>query len=364
MTPPTTIDRRASHGCDRPGLTLVELLIVISIMAILTALIVPQVRTVNKARNLRESARVIGTAFAAARDRAVADGSAGILIRRNPNFMFNANGAIAPPIEYASMTLYQMRRLPPYTGEYSDSTADLQFDAGTGQYYTEIDAPFDVNLVNPGDTVYFNDGALGFVIDSVVPSATPGLIRINLNIVNVVGMANYGGNLMPPPPLNVPMRFRVERAPQIIESTEVTLPEGYYIDLRYSGPLDGSDDDANAATLTKFSLQGDTNDILVFFGSDGGIDRVQFNGVRARLGGALYLFVNEYDPADAAAGLDASTAASRLLAKSNALWVTVGEQTGGVSIGYNSPPSPAAATDFQKIQEARALSRNRSNALQ
>ena len=373
--PMTTLTRNRvctvprDRSTDRSGLTLVELLIVISIMAILTALIVPQVRTVNKDRNLRETARVIGTAFASARDRAVADGSAGILIRRNPNFLFDANGAIAPPIEYASMTLYQMRRLPPYTGEYSDSTAVLQIDGGTGQYYTEIDEPFDTGLVNPGDTIYFNDAPLGFEIDSIVPSPNTGgygqpLIRVNLNIVNINGMVAYGGNLIPPPPVNIPMRFRIERAPQIIQSTEVTLPEGYYIDLRYSGPLDGLDDDTNPATLTKFSLQGDNSDLLIFFGSNGGIDRIQFNGLRVRLGGALYLLVNEYDPADAVAGLDASAMASRILAKSNALWVTIGEQTGGVSIGYNSPPSAAAVTDFQKIQESRTLSRNRSNALQ
>ena len=165
MTPPRSFHRFPARSIVRSGLTLVELLIVISIMAILTALIVPQVRTVNKDRNLRETARVIGTAFAAARDRAVIDGSAGILIRRNPNFLFNAAGTIVPPIPYASMTLYQMRRLPPYTGEYANSAATVQFDGAT--YYAEIDEPFDANLVNPGDTIYFNDGSLGFVIDSV-----------------------------------------------------------------------------------------------------------------------------------------------------------------------------------------------------
>ncbi len=356
---------------QRDGLTLIELLVVITIMVILTALIVPRVRVVNKDRNIRETARIVGSAFASARDRATTDGAAGILIRRNPNFTYDAAGAIAPPIEYAAMRLYQMRRLPPYTGEYSNSTAMLDYDSMANQYFCEVDEPFDPNLVNAGDTIFFNDSPVGFVILSRAISPNTGslgqpLIRLVLDIDNVTGIINYQGNLAPPPPLGVPLRYRIERAPQLIETSEVILPEGYYIDLRYSGPLDGSDEDANASTLTKFSLVGDTSDIMVFFARDGGIDRIVYNGNRVRLGGALYLYVTEFDPADADPGnpLDETAMAIRMLSKPNSMWVTIGEQTGGVSIGYNAPP-PATATDnFQRISNARALSRNRTNAQQ
>jgi len=361
------------HRIRRAGLTLIELLVVITIMVILTALIVPRVRVVNKDRNIRETARIVGSAFASARDRAVTAGAAGILIRRNPNFTYDAAGAIAPPIQYASMRLFQMRRRPPYTGEFSDSTAILRripklpppTDPSAPKYDYFCSGIFDVTQISQGDMIYFNNSPIGFEIDRVTAR------RLGLKIVNEHKFFSSQGNLAPPPPVDVALPFRIERAPRVIESSEVILPEGYYIDLRYSGPLDRtrlnpSGEDGNAATLTKFSLVGDTSDIMVFFSQDGGIDRIVYNGKRARLFRALYLYVTEFDPSDADPNnpLDETAMAIRMLNKPNSMWVTIGAQTGGVSIGYNAPP-PATATDnFQRISDARALSRNRTNAQQ
>ena len=65
--------------------TLVELLVVITILVLLAAIAIPQLRAVNKERNIRETSRVVASLFAQASQRAQLDGVAGVLMRRNPN---------------------------------------------------------------------------------------------------------------------------------------------------------------------------------------------------------------------------------------------------------------------------------------
>ena len=62
------------------GFTLVEILVTITIMVILTALLIPNVRTVTKDRNAREAARLVGSIMSQASQRAVNDGVAGIVL--------------------------------------------------------------------------------------------------------------------------------------------------------------------------------------------------------------------------------------------------------------------------------------------
>ena len=74
------------------GFTLVEILVTITIMVILTALLIPNVRTVTKDRNAREAARLVGSIMSQASQRAVNDGVAGIVLFRNPNFFIDVDG--------------------------------------------------------------------------------------------------------------------------------------------------------------------------------------------------------------------------------------------------------------------------------
>ncbi len=98
------------------GLTLVELLVAIAILAIVVALIVPRLRLVSKDRNIREAARVAGSVFSSARDRAIAEGSAGVIIERKPEFRLLPrrpdNRFIMP-----ARVCFKCVRMPPYVGD-------------------------------------------------------------------------------------------------------------------------------------------------------------------------------------------------------------------------------------------------------
>jgi len=75
------------HQNHRRGVTLVELLVVISILSVMTAIMIPRLRVINKDRNIREAARVVGSTLVKASNRAVNEGVAGLIAERHDNFV-------------------------------------------------------------------------------------------------------------------------------------------------------------------------------------------------------------------------------------------------------------------------------------
>ena len=109
------------------GVTLVELLVVISILSVIFAVMIPRLRAVNEDRNIREAARVVASAFSKASSRAINEGLAGLMIVPNPNFQqatsnnFGVTDFDGP--FFAGTRIFQMRRLPPYIGDDESSVA-------------------------------------------------------------------------------------------------------------------------------------------------------------------------------------------------------------------------------------------------
>jgi prepilin-type N-terminal cleavage/methylation domain-containing protein len=97
-----------SRSCRLPrgGFTIVELLVVISILVIMAAILIPQVRMFNKERGIREAARVLGSALQEASLRARAKGSGGVVLLRNQNYR---RGDAANPVFYSCNEFYQAR---------------------------------------------------------------------------------------------------------------------------------------------------------------------------------------------------------------------------------------------------------------
>lgn len=330
----------------RPGLTLVELLVVIAIMGLLTALVVPQVRLVNKDRNIREAARVVGTALVQARDRAVATGAAGLMIERNTN-LFDGDNAY-----YGGTRLYLMRKVPNYEDESGKASVSLD-PSNVSHVRIELPYGWTNDFIQRGDRVRLNYGSIRYPITNVtVVSLGPGIPGGALDLS--IGLS---GGILPRPRNGNDIPFVIERAPRKIESSRVDLPDGYIIDLRYSGYWSG--------TTTDFAVVGDQQPIEMNFNRDGSLDRLtvaSVNGGRPYMArGAIDLFVTEYRPDDA--NLVGVPAAQAILGNPASLWVTLSDQTGGVNIGYNSPPT--SGIDVQSlIIGARQTSRGRTSANQ
>ncbi len=376
------------------GITLVELLVVITIVTVITALIIPRIRMVNKDRNIREAARVVGSIFSTASNNAISEGVAGVLIQRNPNFIEttdppNANNSVY----FAGTRLYLMRAIPDYTGDAIGQKASVFVDNSSliPRLRCTIALPLDhvpasgVEVVRQNDQIRFGGNSVRYLINSIP--------IIDLNNQTLTFDLQYDDDNDPnnpfdftrpnlftgtPAPRLGESTFVVERQPRIIESSAVELPAGYVIDLRYSGPLDLDDIDQNTSTYTGCGLTNDynappnydpsrpSNDLVALFDRSGGINRIEFNNRSVVFGQSLFLYITEYDPntVDVSGNVPAFETALQALSKPEALWVTVNSATGGVGISYNTPPPPNVATAFDAISAARSISRGRTNAAQ
>ena len=91
----------------RRGFTLVELLVVITILMLITAATIPILAPGTETRRQREAARLVSTAFASAQTEALAAGKpVGVWIERDTS------------TRYAATLIYGCEVPPPYTGEF------------------------------------------------------------------------------------------------------------------------------------------------------------------------------------------------------------------------------------------------------
>ena len=154
---------RATDHRPRGGVTLVELLVVIFIMLLITAITIPVIAPAMANRHVREAARMVDSYINGARTRALLAGHpVGVMLERQPN---NPS---------ACTTLSYCEQPDPYSGDYTTSLIRILGNGGFGAWasfpvfgtYTVSPAAtdpvfkfFDVgwaNSVSPGDLIYFN----------------------------------------------------------------------------------------------------------------------------------------------------------------------------------------------------------------
>jgi prepilin-type N-terminal cleavage/methylation domain-containing protein len=129
FTRKTTADHQGGYGTqsvpatNRRGVTLVELLVVILIMLLITAITVPVLAPSMKNRDVREAARMIDVFINGARTRALQSGHPfGVMLEREPN---NPN---------ACTTISYCEQPDPYSGDYQQSSIRLLGNGGFGAW--------------------------------------------------------------------------------------------------------------------------------------------------------------------------------------------------------------------------------------
>ena len=354
MKTPIHNSANAASG-HRSGVTIIELLVVVSIIAVLSAVLIPRLRTINKDRNIREAARVVGAEFNSASQRARVEGSGGVAIITNPNLIDTAIGGNVP---FGGTVLYQLRKLPAYTGDGAGAAA-IVLTAPSDPLVIRIPLPFEHepnaspprNFIRVQDTIQLGGSKVKYRI-SAVPVPPTGSTTLDL----VIDQTDSSTPTPPRPAVtNVApfptFSFRIERQPRVLRSSRTELPAGYIIDMRYSGPTqmwDNVSDPLNpvnvpAALGTVFNQE--LRSTVIYFGQSGGIDRIDIaaqvdstgaisttNHVcgapnNGRVASSLSLLVTEYDP----------NATQLTIDRDNSLWVTVEQSTGTVNVGVNNP---------------------------
>ena len=306
--------------------TLVEIMVVLVIATVVLSIAIPRIRTINDERRARESARVIGSAFATASQRASIDGVAGVRITRNPNILDTSPTPAMPAFQVAATEVSLLRAVPNYSGDQLNS----QITGVTGNTVM-IPEPLEqtaLEIVQAGDSISFSSSSIRYTIDSVSNAGGSLTLTLNRGTGNYLPMPSFTAGATNP-------TYVVQRLPRILRSSTVTLPDNYIIDLRFSGfeVLDGA---TQLTTVFEPLLGGVINnaDIEFIFDDSGSIDRVLYkNGgattaTRIPLGPA-YFFITESPesilPTDTAASND-----------DTGLWVTVSNVTGSTNIGYNN----------------------------
>lgn len=377
------------HNKNPRGVTLIELLVVVAIISVLTAVMIPRLRTINKDRNIREAARIVGSTFANASQRAIAEGTAGVIIERNANIQDQED------VIYGASTLFSMRSVPPYIGDEADSQVTKK-----GDFVLHLPRPLEqdispVVLVN--DYVSVNNNSLRYrILRFTDPDADP----LELVLSPGVGPTGYLPSL--PGEVDDAYEFVIHRQPRKMESSRVDLPAGFLIDMRYSGPLNpdplmgaitgsprswfheeinqsyGTEDGDAIGSDPWKAAQARARTTQIIFNADGGIDRIYFynpnynsdyhnpeidstlpefvNGfIDSRiLLGALNLFVAPYETEPPANYGELDSPSS--------LWVTINNTTGSVNVGSNVPS--AGANLGERINNARSIARTGQSASQ
>ena len=372
--------RRVQRG--RSGMTLIELLVAVSILAIIAAILVPQLRFASADRNIREASRMVASLFAEASQRASNEGVSGVVIERNPNIVDEITG-----VAYAGTSLFILREIPPYIGEGTSddvaeyaqrSTADFPdapdhapFDpeSPSDPFDIWIPEPLEEGIVQAGDQISFNGQPLRFNIDSVLAEThisdnTKNVLRLQLSspFDFVAGNIREPRIRVAPNSPNTNTRaeigsFIVHRQPRKLVSSRVDMPTGYLVDLRLSGELFNGNTFFSLDTrpIVDPLVNPTLNSVAYLFNGRGSIDRFVFTDATGTRRGGLprepaYLMVREYNPDDGGEMIE------NVLRSERQMWVTIDQTTGAANVISGLGVDTSVFTTLpQSLERARQL---------
>lgn len=290
------------------GVTLVELLIVISIIVLVLAISVPRLRPLMETRRIREAARAANAYIGAARNRAMETGRpVGVVIER------------LEQQPEAAVILRMAEVPPPYAGDTFDARAQARV-------LTASTPP--VLQLRLSDVATLAKGALG----------EPHSIRLNYqgpdypnfrivhsdddivfaeaNIPPTVDRLPYPQVSDPTDPwttpgmASLPVPFQIQRRPETTAAAPLRLPGRTVIDLSASGtdsmltqnsppydffnPVDKDGDNSNGVQ--------DPSTVIILFGPNGSVDRLYYQDRVTRVTEPIYLLVGRWDRMPATPG--------------------------------------------------------------
>lgn len=315
---------------NRRGITLLELLVVVSILLMLLMVAAPMMTPNLESRKLREAARAVNVYLGAARAQAMQTGRAvGVMFERLPT---NPQACVSMyqvevPYPYTGWTAISVVRIENSTVVRNDpffpvGTAEVQVHTSWGSTSAE-DMPS--NLVRAGDILQ-----LGCQGQWRILSGPPALTWLLTPVVS--------GGAACPPQTTLPgtsdiggLQFQIFRQPVRSPASSLELPSGVVVDLQLSGTMP-------SPTLFAPTEATKTRPIIIMFAPSGALEQVYFvNGNTwsgIPLAEPIYLLIGKRERSPVSgSGKMASEAEDKLpnFADPANYWLVISPQTGIVN---------------------------------
>ena len=250
----------------RRGITLVELLVVVSILMMLMVVAVPVIRPGLESRRIREAARQVSVYLASAQTQAARLGRpVGVELVRDSD------------VPQMCRVLQQVEVPPPYSGDTIDTRIQLQrgsFDPADGRTY--VAAQLASGSVSPGlfrngDWMQVNYQGPYYQIVAGPDADNDGLLD---GFPLTLKVDLRGGVEVPWPAAgwSIPVPFQIFRSPEKGAAAPLRLPEKTCIDLAFSG----TETLSFQAGLknTSGAWVPDPTSVLIVFSPAGGVESI------------------------------------------------------------------------------------------
>jgi prepilin-type N-terminal cleavage/methylation domain-containing protein len=252
------------------GVTLTELLVVMSIIMILIAAAAPKLRPALEARRTREAARALNAYFGSARNAAMSTGRAcGVRIDR----FVASGGTSGSPF---AMNLCQVSVPPSYGGDTTTSAATISVSGNTiTATFTTGAYSIPANQLTGGQFQFNNQGPLYNITGNAALSLT---CTADTSLGQLLQTSWPTGG--------VP--YRIFRPPMKNAAAPLALPNSVAIDLQYSGVDNGATTWGTASTWANGSQP-----VTVMFSPNGNVDRIIDDNGSYPVLGTIYFLVGK-----------------------------------------------------------------------
>ncbi|MEN6458554.1 MAG: prepilin-type N-terminal cleavage/methylation domain-containing protein [Thermoguttaceae bacterium] len=216
--PSGRLTARFPASCHRLGFTLVEMLVVISIMVILVTVTATAIVPATSSRRSREAARSLNVYLSSARNRAMETGRpCGVILHR-----LSSTSA-------CSLSIDQCEVPPNYSGDLETSYAEVTTASGSATAKLSDGTP---SLVHVGDVVQFNYQGPYFSITSATSHDADTLVVTTDTLT--LSYDTSQGQLVPSWSARK-LPYRIFRTPVKGAASPLQLPAGTVVDLGASG---------------------------------------------------------------------------------------------------------------------------------
>jgi prepilin-type N-terminal cleavage/methylation domain-containing protein len=311
------------------GFTLIEMLIVVSIMLVLVTAAATMVPTASESRRIREAARGVNIYLSSARNHAMETG-------RACGVTFHCLNTSTP----ASLNADQCEVPAPYAGDTNAATANI---SGAGSIFsvTFSEGNLPESMVRPGDTLQFNGQGPLYTIAPTNTSPVRNPVDTTTGYLKNVGNTSQPltvlldttyGQLAPWGATAATVSYRIIRSPVKGAANPLQLPATAVVDLDFSGMTGG--------------LGSGVQDLTVVFSPTGSVEEIFYGTNRSVPADPLYILIGKRERVGTFTPVGQVPPATKQeteftnIEDLNNLWVTINPQTGLV----NTEPVAAGAT--------------------